>query len=326
MLEQYHDKYPSGQILQDLKNNRAALNMLMNRKQTDPKQVKPKNPLKRKTVAILTSCFFVGLYLICMVLATNLVRRHREDTFEGNVKDVIRYISANFDESRADSLNDIYDIGATKDGYQYISAAVYNAEDELVGVTESYLCLETEDETYYFVLEDYFSERQVETLLLYYIKDPSEKYTIEARIHKDTKALAFLQFNKRSLLGESRTEWEWKNPGIDAQEEMIDYRKKTPIKDIFSIPYYRIEENYEIWADNISKGEEYKETFSYETQSGEKQDYVVSVQSAEYSWKAAVNILAPVYLVGAVVMLIGIYTMIYCLRRCSYTNVEKKEE
>ena len=126
MLEQYHDKYPIGQKLQDLKNNRAALNMLMNGKKTDPKQVKPKNPLKRKTVTILISCFFVALYLICMVLATNLVRRHREDTFEGNVKDVIRYISANFDESRADSLNDIYDIGATKDGYQYISAEVYN--------------------------------------------------------------------------------------------------------------------------------------------------------------------------------------------------------
>ena len=68
MLEQYHDKYPIGQKLQDLKNNRAALNMLMNGKKTDPKQVKPKNPLKRKTVTILISCFFVALYLICMVL------------------------------------------------------------------------------------------------------------------------------------------------------------------------------------------------------------------------------------------------------------------
>lgn len=314
MLEQYTDKYPVGQKLQDLKNNQAAFDVLANKKEPDPKKEKPRKEPKPKTIMAVLICSFVALYLVCMVLATDLVKRDYEETFKRNIDDVIHYISANFDEERTDSLNDIYDIGATKNEYQYISAAVYNAEDEVVGVTESYLCLETEDETYYLVLEDYFSERQVETLLLYYIKDPSEKYTIEARIHKDTKALAFLQFNKRSLLGENRTEWEWKNPGIDDQEEMIDYRKKTPIKDIFSIPYYRIEENYEIWADNISKGEEYKETFSYKTASGEKQDYVVSVQSAEYGWKAAVNILAPAYFAGFVVMLIGICVIIYSFK------------
>ena len=324
MLEQYHDKYPIGQKLQDLKNNRAALNMLMNRKQTDPKQVKPKNPLKRKTVAILTSCFFVGLYLICMVLATNLVRRHREDTFEGNVKDVIRYISANFDESRADSLNDIYDIGATKDGYQYISAEVYNSEDKLVGSTGRYLCLDVEDKTYYVVLDDYFSKSDIVTLL-YYVRGTSDKYTVKAYLDKETKVLASLQFDKRSLSGETNTVWEWKNPVIKENEDMIIYHKKTVIRDIFSVPHYSIEDD-ELWIDDSIKGKEYKETFSYETQSGEKQDYVVSVQSAEYSWKAAVNILAPVYLVGAVVMLIGICMMVYCLKRCSYTIVEKKEE
>ena len=99
MLIHYHDKEPIGQKLEDLKHNSAALDILMNKKQADPKQIKPKKPLKRKTVAILISCFFVVLYLICMVLATNLVRRHREDTFEGNVKDVIRYISANLSAS-----------------------------------------------------------------------------------------------------------------------------------------------------------------------------------------------------------------------------------
>ena len=314
MLIHYHDKEPIGQKLEDLKHNSAALDILMNKKQADPKQIKPKKPLKRKTVAILISCFFVVLYLICMVLATNLVRRHREETFERNVKDVIRYISANFDESREDSLNDIYDIGATKDGYQYISAEVYNAEDELVGVTESYLCLETEDETYYLVLEDYFSESDLATLL-YYVRDTSDKYTVEAHLDKETKALAFLHFDHRTILGEHTTVFEWKDAAISDREEMIVYRKKTQIKDIFSIPYYRIEDD-ELWIDDTIKGKEYKETFSYKTQSGEKEDYVVSIQSAEYGWKAAVNILAPVYLVGAVVMLMGICTMIYCLRRC----------
>ena len=119
--------------------------------------------------------------------------------------------------------------------------------------------------------------------------------------------------------------FEWKDVAISDNEEMIVYRKKTAIRDIFSIPYYRIEDD-ELWIDDTIKGEEYKETFSYETQSGEKQDYVVSVQSAEYEWKAAVNILTPVYFAGLVVMLIGICTMIYCLKRCSYTIVEKKEE
>lgn len=324
MLIHYHDKEPIGQKLEDLKHNGAALDMLMNKKQTDPKQVKPKNPLKRKTVAILTSCFFVGLYLICMVLATNLVRRHREDTFEGNVKDVIRYISANFDESRADSLNDIYDIGATKDGYQYISAEVYNSEDKLVGSTGRYLCLDVEDKTYYVVLDDYFSKSDIITLL-YYVRGTSDKYTVKAYLDKETKALASLQFDKSSLTGEISTVWEWKNPGMKDDEDMIVYRKKTAIRDIFSVPHYSIEDD-ELWIDDSIKGKEYKETFSYETQFGEKQDYVVSVQSAEYGWKAAVNILAPVYLAGAVVMLIGICTMIYCLRRCSYTKAEKKEE
>ena len=314
MLEQYHDKYPIGQKLQDLKNNRAVLNMLMNKKQPDPKQIKPKKPLKRKTVTILISCFFVGLYLICMVLATNLVRRDREDTFERNVKDVIRYISANYDESKADSLNDIYEIGATKDGYQYISAEVYNSEDKLVGKTGRYLCLEVEDETYYVVLDDYFSKSDIITLL-YYVRGTSDKYTVEAHLDKATKALASLQFDKRSLTGETSTVWEWKNPGMKDDEDMIVYRKKTAIRDIFSVPHYSIEDD-ELWIDDTIKGKEYKETFSYKTASEEKEDYVVSVQSAEYGWKAAVNILAPVYLVGAVVMLIGICTMIYCLKRC----------
>ncbi len=151
MLEHIHDKYPIGQKLQDLRNNRAVLDMLMNKKQADPKQVKPKKTLKRKTVAVLTSCFFVALYFVFMMLATNLVRRDREDTFKRNVNDVIRYISANFDESRADRLNDIYDIGATKDGYQYISAEVYNSNGKLVGSTGRYLCLDVEDKTYYVV-------------------------------------------------------------------------------------------------------------------------------------------------------------------------------
>lgn len=324
MLIHYHDKEPIGQQLEKLKNDWAAFDLLTNKKQVDPKQIKPKKPFKRKTVAILISCFFVGLYLICMVLATNLVRRDQEKTFERNAKDVIRYISANFDESRVDSLNDIYDIGATKDGYQYISAEVYNSEDKLVGKTERYLCLEVEDETYYVVLDDYFSKSDIITLL-YYVRGTSDKYTVEAHLDKETKALASLQFDKRSLSGETSTVWEWKNPGMKDDEDMIVYRKKTAIRDIFSVPHYSIEDD-ELWIDDTIKGKEYKETFSYKTESGEKEDYVVSIQSAEYSWKAAVNILAPVYLVGAVVMLIGICTMIYCLKRCSYTNAEKKEE
>ena len=324
MLIHYHDKEPIGQKLEDLKHNSAALDILMNKKQTDPKQIKPKKPLKRKTVAILISCFFVGLYLICMVLATNLVRRDRKDTFKRNVADVIRYISTNFDESRADGLNDIYDIGATKDGYQYISAEVYNSENKLIGETGRYLCLEVEDETYYLVLDDYFSKSDIVTLL-YYVRGTSDKYTVEAHLDKETKALASLQFDKRSLSGETSTVWEWKNPAMKDSEDMIIYRKKTAIRDIFSVPYYSIEDD-ELWIDDTIKGKEYKETFSYKTESGEKEDYVVSIQSAEYSWKAAVNILVPVYLVGAVVMLIGICTMIYCFKRCSYTNEEKKEE
>ena len=324
MLEQFHDKYPIGQKLQDLKNNRAVLDMLMNRKQTAPKQIKPKKPFKRKTVAVLISCFFVALYLICMVLATNLVRRDREDTFKRNVADVIRYISANFDESRADSLNDIYDIGATKDGYQYISAEVYNSNDKLVGSTGRYLCLEMEDKTYYVVLDDYFSKSDIVTLL-YYVRGTSDKYTVKAHLDNETNALASLQFDKRSLTGEISTVWEWKNPGMKDDEDMIVYRKKTSIRDIFSVPHYSIEDD-ELWIDDTIKGKEYKETFSYKTESEEKEDYVVSIQSAEYSWKAAENILAPVYLAGAVVMLIGICTMIYCLRRCSCTNTNKKDE
>jgi hypothetical protein len=324
MLDQYHDKYPVGQKLQDLKNNQAAIDLLAQKKEPDPKNEKPLKEPKPKTIMVLLICCFVALYLVCMGLATDLVKRDYGETFKRNIDDVIHYISANFDEERTDSLNDIYDIGATKNKYQYISAAVYNVEDELVGVTESYLCLEAEDETYYLVLEDYFSESDLATLL-YYVRDTSDKYTVEAHLDKETKALAFLHFDHRTILGEHTTVFEWKDAAISDNEEMIVYRKKTAIRDIFSIPYYRIEDD-ELWIDDTIKGEEYKETFSYETQSGEKQDYVVSVQSAEYGWKAAVNILTPVYFAGLVVMLIGICTMIYCLRRCSYTNVEKKNK
>ena len=323
MLEQYHDKYPIGQTLQDLKNDGASLDILTKNKETDQRQEKPKKTLKRKTLTILISCFFVALYLVCMVLATNLVRRHREESFERNIKDVIQYISANFDESREDSLNDIYDIGATKDGYQYISAQVYNSDDKVVGSTGRYLRLEMEDKTYYVVLDDYFSKTDIITLL-YYARRTTDKYTVKAYLDNETKVLASLQFDKHSISGETNTVWEWKNPVIKENEDMIIYHKRTVIRDIFSVPHYSIEDD-ELWMDDTIKGKEYKETFSYETQSGEKEDYVVSIQSAEYGWKAAVNILAPAYLTGAVVMLIGVFTIIYCLRRCSCTNVDKKE-
>lgn len=324
MLEQYTDKYPVGQKLQDLKNNQAAFDVLANKKEPDPKNEKPRKEPKPKTIMVLLICCFVALYLVCMVLATHLVKRDYEETFKRNIDDVIYYISENFDESRADSLNDIYDIGATKDGYQYISAEVYNSEDKLVGSTGRYLCLDVEDKTYYVVLDDYFSKSDIITLL-YYVRGTSDKYTVKAYLDKETRVLASLQFDKRSLSGETNTVWEWKNPVIKENEDMIIYHKKTVIRDIFSVPHYSIEDD-ELWIDDSIKGKEYKETFSYETQSGEKQDYVVSVQSAEYSWKEAVNILAPAYLVGAVVMMIGICMMIYCLKRCSYTIVEKKEE
>ena len=146
-----------------------------------------------------------------------------------------------------------------------------------------------------------------------------EPYTIDV-LHEQLQRILI-----QTLLGEHTTVFEWKDASIIENEDMIVYRKKTLIRDIFSVPHYRIEDD-ELWIDDTIKGKEYKETFSYETQSGEKEDYVVSIQSAEYSWKAAVNILAPVYLVGAVVMLIGICAMIYCLKRCGYTNVDKKEE
>lgn len=309
MLEQYHDKYPVGQTLQDMKNNQAAFDMLVQKKEPDPKNEKPRKEPKPMTIMVLLICCFVALYIVCMGLATDLVKRDYEETFKRNIDDVIRFISENFDEERTDSLNDIYDISATKDEYQFISAAVYDSEDELIAITESYLCLETEDETYYFVLEDYFSESDLATLL-YYVRDTSDKYTVEAHLDKETKALASLQFNKRSLSGETSTVWEWQNPGMKDSEDMIVYRKKTPIKDIFSVPYYRIEDD-ELWIDDTVKGEEYKDTFSYETASGEKQDYVISVQSAEHSMKAAMNLLMPVYVVGFVVMLIGISVVVY---------------
>ena len=324
MLEQYTDKYPVGQKLQDLKNNQAAFDVLANKKEPDPKNEKPRKEPKPKTIMALLICCFVALYLVCMVLATDLVKRDYEETFKRNVDDVIYYISANFDEGRMDSLNDIYDIGATKNKYQYISAEVYNFEDKLVGSTGRYLCLDVEDKTYYVVLDDYFSKTDIITLL-YYVRGTSDKYTVKAYLDKETRVLASLQFDKRSLSGETNTVWDWKNPVIKENENMIIYHKKTAIRDIFSVPYYSIEDD-ELWIADSIKGKEYKETFSYETQSGEKQEYVVSVESAEYGWKAAVNILAPVYLVGAVVMLIGICTMIYCLKRCSYTKAEKKEE
>lgn len=328
MLEHYHDKYPIGQKLQDLKNNQAAFEMMSKNGALDCNEDKPK--LEKKTVLLV--CCFVVLYLVCMILITYLAKRDYEKSFEQNVYNVMRYILANFDENDETSLNGIYDIGATQEEYQYISAIVYNEEKEPVAVTDLYLCL-TDDDTdkkYVFLAEEVFEERKIMELLTY-VRNTSQEYTVEARINGETEQLLSLAFIDRSITSGSETVWEWDSGNTCDDEKMVRILQKTPIYQIFSVPYREIEDGYEKWMTvKFMYGTEFpvdpqdvpSVTYELSTFSSKNVGYTqkildvdkngygithyMHVQSAGLSLQAAMDAMAPTYVLGLVVLVICI--------------------
>lgn len=328
MLQHYHDKYPIGQKLQDLKENQAAFEMMSRNGALDYNEDKPK--LEKKTKLLV--CCMVALYLVGMILTTYQAKRDLEKSFEQNIHNVMRYIRANFDENEASSLNGIYDIGTTKEEYQYISAIVYNEDQEPVAVTDLYLCLpdnETEKK-YAFLAEEIFEEHTIMELLSY-VRNTSQEYTVEARINGETKQLLSLKFIDRSITSGSKTVWEWDSGDTCDDENLVVLLQKTPIHQIFSVPYKEIEDGYEKWmtvkfmygtelpietqdvpsvtyelSTFSSKNVGYVQSLSDVDEDGYLINYYMHVQSAGLSLKAAMDALAPTYVLGLAVLIVCI--------------------
>ena len=90
------------------------------------------------------------------------------------------------------------------------SAAVYDADGKLVAVTKPSLFFVSEEgNTYYFPLEDYFDDSQIQELLVYG-RGTSEPYLIEAKMEIESEKLLSLKLTSKST-GQKNIVWQWEN-------------------------------------------------------------------------------------------------------------------
>ena len=328
MLEHYHDKYPIGQKLQDLAENQAAFDMLKKKGAFDYDAEKPK--LEKKTI-LLVWCL-VSIYLIVMILSTYFAKLVYEKIYEQNISSAMRYIKVNFDKNNPSSLNGIYNTVITLEEYQYISAIVYDENDEAVAVTDLYLCLidNDTDKDYVYLAEDIFEEHTIMELLTY-ARVTSEKYTVKADIDGKTNQLLSLKFVTSNITGSGETVWEWQSEDTCDKEQLITIQIKTPIREIFSMPYKYNLDVFEKWtavkfmyntdfkvepqvaptvtyedSSFSSRNVGYVQTISDVDENGYLTSYYMHVQSIGHSLKAALEAMAPMYVLGGIVLIVCI--------------------
>lgn len=347
MATQYHDKYPLAEQLEEMKDNHAAATMLLNKEPENAQvaEVKPK-----KLIALLVGCV-VALYLVCMLLATMLVKDHYEYRYSQNLDAVREYLNNNVDDlAEMDSVqgyvNSIYDLVATEEEYENISAAFYNEDGKLLATTGSFLLLTIDEkETMYLPLDEYFEIQDI-LRLREYVRVYQTKYVNEALVDKETKTLISFRIDSAPDFGDSITVWEWKNPKADSyeQEALITVYNKTEVRDIVDIPYCQDEEAYQRWHKDkflqefektvdvnakyparTSKSEfaksqtEIIEKISYQDEDGKTESYYVVTRATGHQLQAAMDLLFVAYVIAFVVMLAGVLIIVGCgnkLRMC----------
>ena len=347
MTTQYHDKYPLAEQLEEMKDNHAAATMLLNKESENAQatEVKPK-----KLIALLVGCVVV-LYLVCMLLATMLVKDHYEYRYSQNLDAVREYLNNNVDDlAEMDSVqgyvNSIYDLVATEEEYENISAAFYNEDGKLLATTGSFLLLTIDEkETMYLPLDKYFEIQDI-LRLREYVRVNQTKYVNEALVDKETRTLISFRIDSAPDFGDSITVWEWKNPKADSyeQEALITVYNKTEVRDIVDIPYCQDEEAYQRWHKDkflqefektvdvnakyparTSKSEfakshtEIIEKIFCEDEEGKTAFYYVVIRATGHQLQAAMDLLFVAYVIAFVVMLIGVLIIVGCgnkLRMC----------
>ncbi len=347
MATQYHDKFPLADQIEEMKDNHAAATMLLKK---EPENVPTVEMKPKRLMALLVGCFVV-LYLVCMLLATLLVKDNYEYRYGKNLDVVQEYLVAKLDKATEmnnvqGNLNHIYNLVATDEEYENISAAIYNEDGKLIATTGSFLCLTIDEtETVYLPLNEYFEKQDI-LRLREYARVNQTKYVNEALVDKESKTLVSFRIESAPDFGESMTVWEWKHSKADSYEQdaLITVYHKTEVRDVVYIPYCKDEKAYQRWHEDqflqefeetvdinakyptrTNKSEfaksqtEVIEKVSYQDEEGETSYYYVVTRATGHQLKAAMDLLFVAYVIAFVVMLVGVLIIIGCgnkLRMC----------
>ena len=173
-------------IIEDTLKEKAASTTMFQEKQREQTQI------TRNKFISLFCILFSGIYLASMILATVFVQQDYEDTFDANIDAIKEIVTSN------GSVNSISVLSLAQDERQMFSAAVYDEDGKLIAVTKPSLVFVSEEgNAYYFPLEDYFDDSQIQELLVYG-RGTSEPYLIEAKMEIESeKLLSFLQRKAR---------------------------------------------------------------------------------------------------------------------------------
>ena len=338
MATQYHDKFPLADQIEEMKDNHAAATMLLKK---EPENAPDVVGDPKRVMALLVGCF-IALYLVCMLFATLLVKDNYEYRYGKNLDAVQEYLASKLDKTTEvstvqDDLNSIYDLAVTDEEYEHISAAVYNADGKLLATTGSFLSMALDDtETIFVPLREYFEKQDI-LRLREYARVNQTKYVNEALIDKESKTLVSFHIESAPDFGESRIMWEWKHPKADSYEQdaLITVYNKTEVRDVVHIPYCKDEKAYQRWQEdqflqefeenidintkyptNISKTGFAKnqiesiEKVSCQEENGEQASYYILTRATGHQLQAAMDLLFVAYVIGFVVMLIGIVILV----------------
>ncbi len=312
-------------IIEDTLKEKAASTTIFQGKQREQKQI-----TRNKYISLLCILFSL-IYLASMILTTVFVQQDYEDTFDANMATIKEIVTSN------GSVNSVSVLSLAQDERQMFSAAVYDTDGKMIAMTKPSLVFVSEEgNTYYFPLEDYFDDSQIQELLVYG-RGTSEPYLIEAKMEIESEKLLSLKLTSKST-GQKNIVWQWENKQdtSDIQEETYQFLKSMPVKQMLSVPYYEEEKTYEKWVNNEYlqgfaselREEERKTVESYETFTlsksnvenitevtymndlGEEETYFVAVRSVGNTLAASLKLFVPVYVVGLILTLGGIFLVV----------------
>ena len=323
-------------IIEDTLKEKAASTEMFQRKQEKQKQTTP-----NKLMGLLC-IWLVIIYLSSMILATVFVQQDYEDTFNTNMDAIKEIVSANVSEDIHGCVNSISALNLAQDERQMFSVAIYDADGKMVAMNEPSLSFASdEDKTYYFSLEEYFDDSQIKELFEY-VRGTSESYLIEAKMGIESEKLLSLKLISEST-GQKNVVWQWENKQdvSNIQEETYQFLKQMPVRQMLSAPCWEEEKTHEKWLNNeflqgfatALSEDERGAIASYETFTGsksnlefitkvtnmndlgEERNYFVAVRSVGNTLMASMKLLSPVYIIGFVLTLSGIYLAVSNVRK-----------
>ncbi len=341
MALHYPDKEPLSQRIQEMMNQQAAAKEMfrnMEKKSNKNKILKEITSLKMKV--LLSACFAV-FYFISVIIATYLVQQDYEERLISDFEIAERMVSANVTEDVRAGVNCLYDFKQTQNQHQYSAAAVYNAEGERLLMTEPCLHFHFEDadeRTYYFPIEEYFDDSEIQKLLLY-ARDTTEEYMIEAEIAKEPEVLVSLKFIYQGIT-KSKVVWEWKNTDIAYDEKETNvYSQRAAIKEIVHAVSYN-KDVYDTWFEeeflngfretineeerDIPEGEMSRfwqtrlggiQRVTHKNLQGREENYWISIRSIGYPLRGAIELLVPFYVVGLILTYGSICIVVHMVKR-----------